>query len=1184
MARRKSTAKIADNDNNNNSGQQQQSTINKTTMAKQKSVKQAKNSKTSKGTKGRPKGKTKQQQQTTSAKRGRKPGKKSTTNETKSLKTTKKRKKTTTKRVIQKPGISRRHYHSVSMKLQPSKEFIQQKITKLKDQMQLIRNSQKNPDLARKMIMALERHCDKVVDRVRIKRKSRHKMSKMAKMNELKNRKIDLNTPQSILCDYNWTQLLNRKNFDRLPAYYQYHLTKLLPKCDQQLLDNNVICPTETAFTNEFFSRAVNNYFNRLVEGKLTTESLAKIKREIEKTKNRLDPLKLKYFEPVFRTPEEDLPKPLTDDDRCKQGMAFMNAFINCVDKVKQTQRKKQRLMAASATTQQQQPSTSANISQLPAPQSQPPPPSVQQHSSKKRIWDYLPSLTTYEDPRVKKMVNETSMKPKATVTFSDVEKNPDLLPYLDHSDLDRYVQRKISSLISQLSLDKDPRRCYRSCDSPPALPPLQPLTTTIELVRRYNPSDDRFSHIKPGDDQFSHLNPVYSSNNNNNNDVYDDDMILDSECKNIVDDNIIKDPSCCDLEIEQLNLDEQIKFDQLLMISDLKISEAKHRHHPQQSQSKSQITTVPKKRKLSKKNVITPQSTLLQPVVFANNDNTGEQPAFFMTTTGNMLTMIPNDKTIIKQPRQGKPKATVSDINLLNNPSSTTNTSLTQANNQSTSKACLHKPTPNNSSPLSMPIKYIATRTHYPISSTSTSIISGNCGQNMQQQQQQQHLQSQLNLNRATTTTTSDYSPGGGAGTGESTSSSKSSSPLKVQPIHVIFDNNNESLPKIVLTPPPSSSSSLSPVSNRPIAVNSTISNTTSGPVQHQYLDNNGKVHFKYYKKPPTTIRRIESDMLKIGNYRMIELPQVSSSPSSSPVSNRPIAVNSTISDTTSCSVQHHQNESGKVHIKYNKKQPTAIRRIESDLLKVGNYRMIELPPLPSSMLTNQTATTTTKFCTFQPLPLQTSIIAQPQQQQQQQSLNRSKCTMTIQRPTTTKSSTVINSIHDYQSSQSIVHHHQMATINPSSTLISSGLMPPPPPPPQYSSTITNTTPKRIRLMNTPFTTVTTLPTVVHTNKSSNSISTELPSSSRKIFDIGQAKTFYIQTPTSSSSFLKTNNNNGQNDIFHKQEQLGTRFDKMSEEQKSKSFSPLPEDKFSGHFQKKSNNIMCSEQRATIE
>lgn len=554
MARRKSTAKIADN-NNNTSGQQQQSSTFNRTMARNKSGKQAKT--TTKKTKGRPKGKTKQPQQQSQqptisvTKRGRKPGKKSTitTNEptkstpTKTNATKRKRTTTNTIRLSQNRGIRRRHYYSISMKLKASREYMRQKLSTLKNQLQLIREAQKDPDLARKMIIALERYCDKVVDRVRIKRKSRHKISKTAKINEIKNKKIDLNTPQSILCDYNWTQLLNRRNFDRLPAYYQYRLTKLLPKCDQQLLDSNVICPTETAFTNEFFSRAVNNYFNRLVEGKLTNESLAKIKREIEKTKNRLDPLKLKYFEPVFRTPEQDLPKPMTDQERYQQGMAFMNAFVHCVDKVKQTQHKKQRLLSAN----QQQPSTSAN------------PPQQQQLLMKKRLWDHLPSLTTYTDPRVQKMMDELSIKPKRSYTIADVEKNPNLAPYLNNRDMDRFVHRKISSLMSQLSIDIDPRLCYRSCDSPPSLSSSTTLRTTIDTIKVFD--DDRFDHQQPASVQSNVV----------------DEIIKPEQFEQINDVNVNSIDTECNLEIEQLNLDDQQQFDHLLLIMD-QISRIKNR------------------------------------------------------------------------------------------------------------------------------------------------------------------------------------------------------------------------------------------------------------------------------------------------------------------------------------------------------------------------------------------------------------------------------------------------------------------------------------------------------------------------------------------------------------------------------------------------------------------------------
>jgi len=56
--------------------------------------------------------------------------------------------------------------------------------------------------------------------------------------------------------------LVNRDTFALLPASYRYQLTGLLPECDRVVDsskdgEHKVLAPSETAFTNEFFTQAV---------------------------------------------------------------------------------------------------------------------------------------------------------------------------------------------------------------------------------------------------------------------------------------------------------------------------------------------------------------------------------------------------------------------------------------------------------------------------------------------------------------------------------------------------------------------------------------------------------------------------------------------------------------------------------------------------------------------------------------------------------------------------------------------------------------------------------------------------------------------------------------------------------------------------------------------------------------
>ena len=228
------------------------------------------------------------------------------------------------------------------------------------------------------------------------------------------------------------------------------------------------------------------------------------------------------------------------------------------------------------------------------------------------------------------------------------------------------------------------------------------------------------------------------------------------------------------------------------------------------------------------------------------------------------MLTMIPsNDSKIFEELRQQSTRSIpLSEFNLLTN---RINSSIIQDQNQSTldmNRNYWPKPTMKNqsSSMTPSPMKNKTAKTQY-----SSSMIQDNYSQI--NQLPSQCFDQNININNA-----------GGE--------SSKLSPLKVQPIHVIFDNNNESVPKIVLTPSPSSSSSssssspqsLTSISNQPIAVSSSMINHSSYPVHNNNNNNNsGMVHLKYNKKQPTTNKQMMTE-IPTNNYRIIELPPSSS------------------------------------------------------------------------------------------------------------------------------------------------------------------------------------------------------------------------------------------------------------------------------------------------------------------
>lgn len=143
------------------------------------------------------------------------------------------------------------------------------------------------------------------------RRRSSKKISTAAQIEQTKDGKIDLETPDSILASTNLRALLNKQTFSLLPPLYQFNLIQLLPSVDRESIvtehkypPNTV--PTETiklgssSLNNEFFARACLEWRERLSEGEFTPENQIKLKTEADRERNKLDPWKLKHFEPIW--------------------------------------------------------------------------------------------------------------------------------------------------------------------------------------------------------------------------------------------------------------------------------------------------------------------------------------------------------------------------------------------------------------------------------------------------------------------------------------------------------------------------------------------------------------------------------------------------------------------------------------------------------------------------------------------------------------------------------------------------------------------------------------------------------------------------------------------------------------------------------------------------------------------
>ncbi|XP_030380043.1 polycomb protein Asx isoform X2 [Scaptodrosophila lebanonensis] len=158
---------------------------------------------------------------------------------------------------------------------------------------------------------------------VKPRRRSNKKLTTAAQIEQTKDGKIDLETPDSILASTNLRALLNKQTFSLLPPLYQYNLIQLLPSVDREASEvvespemlvgeqpstssgsggdtSATIRLSGSCLNNEFFARACLEWRERLSEGEFTPEHQMKLRTEAEREKNKLDPWKLKHFEPYW--------------------------------------------------------------------------------------------------------------------------------------------------------------------------------------------------------------------------------------------------------------------------------------------------------------------------------------------------------------------------------------------------------------------------------------------------------------------------------------------------------------------------------------------------------------------------------------------------------------------------------------------------------------------------------------------------------------------------------------------------------------------------------------------------------------------------------------------------------------------------------------------------------------------
>ncbi len=161
-------------------------------------------------------------------------------------------------------------------------------------------NDMKDETIRNNYISNVDQHVNKLLEGVKPKRRGKAKSSQGSQIAELREGRVDLTSPDSILVHTNLRSLLNKHTFVSLPLYYQYKLVQILPKFDQVVTPEGWIKPSSSALSHEFFAKSCQSWLERLSDSKLTLESQQRRKIEIEKEKSKLDPWKVKNFEPIW--------------------------------------------------------------------------------------------------------------------------------------------------------------------------------------------------------------------------------------------------------------------------------------------------------------------------------------------------------------------------------------------------------------------------------------------------------------------------------------------------------------------------------------------------------------------------------------------------------------------------------------------------------------------------------------------------------------------------------------------------------------------------------------------------------------------------------------------------------------------------------------------------------------------
>lgn len=131
--------------------------------------------------------------------------------------------------------------------------------------------------------------------------KKRGRPSHKRQLQEIRGeRRVNLQTSDSVLTITNLKSILTLEALQSLPIHCQNQLVRLLPEFDRIPQRDGSLQATKTALSNEYFARFCAQYLEKLSDNKLSDKAVEQSKSDTSRQLAKLDPWKLKNYEPIW--------------------------------------------------------------------------------------------------------------------------------------------------------------------------------------------------------------------------------------------------------------------------------------------------------------------------------------------------------------------------------------------------------------------------------------------------------------------------------------------------------------------------------------------------------------------------------------------------------------------------------------------------------------------------------------------------------------------------------------------------------------------------------------------------------------------------------------------------------------------------------------------------------------------